>query len=133
MEKLADLVEQRTAAFDRMKAAQGGDAGTFTAAETEVRDLNEKIRRAKAIEAEDRADLGTPITGTGDEQLSRELRSFSLNRMIAHQCGMAVDAGILALGTRVRIARKGKGGRIEIAFASEDELQRIYETLTAVK
>jgi ParB family chromosome partitioning protein len=36
----------------------------------------------------------------------------------------------LALGTRVRIARRGKGGRLEIEFASEDELQRIYELLT---
>ena len=45
----------------------------------------------------------------------------------------AEDRLRFALGTRVRIARKGKGGRIEIAFASEDELQRIYETLTAVK
>jgi len=35
----------------------------------------------------------------------------------------------LALGTRVRIARRGKGGRIEIDFTSEDELQRLYETL----
>jgi ParB family chromosome partitioning protein len=37
----------------------------------------------------------------------------------------------LALGTRVRISRKGKGGRIEIEFGSEDELQRLYERLTA--
>ena len=36
----------------------------------------------------------------------------------------------LALGTRARIVRKGKGGRIEIDFTSEDELQRIYEMLT---
>jgi ParB family chromosome partitioning protein len=36
----------------------------------------------------------------------------------------------LALGTRVRIARRGKGGRVEIEFTSEDELQRIYEQLT---
>jgi len=35
-----------------------------------------------------------------------------------------------SLGTRVRIVRKGKGGRVEIDFASEEELQRIYETLT---
>ena len=34
-----------------------------------------------------------------------------------------------ALGTRVRIVRKGKGGRIEIDFTSEDELQRVYEML----
>jgi ParB family chromosome partitioning protein len=36
----------------------------------------------------------------------------------------------LALGTRTRIVRKGNGGRIEIDFTSEDELQRIYEQLT---
>lgn len=36
----------------------------------------------------------------------------------------------LALGTRVRIARRGRGGRVEIDFANEDELQRIYEMLT---
>jgi ParB family chromosome partitioning protein len=37
----------------------------------------------------------------------------------------------LTLGTRVRINRKGKGGRIEIDFGSEDELQRLYEALTS--
>lgn len=36
----------------------------------------------------------------------------------------------LALGTRVRIIRKGKGGRIEVDFTGEDELQRLYEKLT---
>ncbi|HEY0875565.1 MAG TPA: ParB/RepB/Spo0J family partition protein [Vicinamibacterales bacterium] len=35
-----------------------------------------------------------------------------------------------SLGTRVRIVRKRKGGRIEIDFQNEDELQRLYEQLT---
>ena len=35
-----------------------------------------------------------------------------------------------SLGTRVRIVRKGKGGRVEIDFGDENELQRIYEQLT---
>ena len=35
----------------------------------------------------------------------------------------------LALGSRARIVRTGKGGRIEIDFVSEDELQRLYEKL----
>src|SRR5262245_17894178 len=35
----------------------------------------------------------------------------------------AEDKLKMALGTRVRINRKGKGGRIEIDFATEDELQ----------
>ena len=36
----------------------------------------------------------------------------------------------MALGTRVRINRRGKGGRIEVDFANEDELQRLFEHLT---
>ena len=42
----------------------------------------------------------------------------------------AEDRLRFALGTRVRIVRKGKGGKIEIDFSDENELQRIYEQLT---
>jgi ParB family chromosome partitioning protein len=35
-----------------------------------------------------------------------------------------------ALGTGVSIVRRGKGGRIEIAFKSEEELNRIFEKIT---
>jgi ParB family chromosome partitioning protein len=42
----------------------------------------------------------------------------------------AEDRLRFALGTRVRIVRKGKKGRIEIDFESEDELHRIFEQLT---
>jgi ParB family transcriptional regulator, chromosome partitioning protein len=42
----------------------------------------------------------------------------------------AEDRLRIALGTRVRILRKGKGGRLEIEFTNEDELQRIFEQLT---
>jgi ParB family transcriptional regulator, chromosome partitioning protein len=42
----------------------------------------------------------------------------------------AEDRLKLLLGTRVRIVRRGTRGRIEIEFASEDELIRIYELLT---
>ncbi len=43
----------------------------------------------------------------------------------------AEDQLKLALGTRVRIIRKGVGGRIEIDFNNEDELQRLFEALTS--
>ncbi len=36
----------------------------------------------------------------------------------------------LALGTRVRIIRRGHAGRVEIDFVNEDELNRIYEYIT---
>ncbi len=45
----------------------------------------------------------------------------------------AEDVLKLALGTRVRIVRKGKGGRVEIDFVSEDELNRIYEHITGTR
>jgi ParB family chromosome partitioning protein len=35
-----------------------------------------------------------------------------------------------ALGTRVRIVRRRKGGTIEVQFTTEDELQRLYEVFT---
>ena len=35
-----------------------------------------------------------------------------------------------ALGTPVDIVRRGKGGRIEITFTTEEELNRIYEKIT---
>ena len=43
----------------------------------------------------------------------------------------AEDRLRFALGTKVRIARRGQGGSIEIDFGSEAELNRIYEILTA--
>jgi ParB family chromosome partitioning protein len=43
----------------------------------------------------------------------------------------AEDRLRLALGTRVRIVRRGSRGRIEIDFTSENELIRLYEQLTA--
>jgi ParB family chromosome partitioning protein len=42
----------------------------------------------------------------------------------------AEDQLKLALGTRVRIVRKGKAGRIQIEFTNEDELQRLFEAIT---
>jgi ParB family transcriptional regulator, chromosome partitioning protein len=42
----------------------------------------------------------------------------------------AEDQLKLALGTRTRIVRKRRGGRIEIDFGNEDELQRLFERLT---
>jgi ParB family chromosome partitioning protein len=35
-----------------------------------------------------------------------------------------------ALGTRVHIVRRGKGGTVRIDFKSEDDLQRVYERIT---
>jgi ParB family chromosome partitioning protein len=42
----------------------------------------------------------------------------------------AEDRLKLALGTRVRIIRRGKGGKIEVDFTSDEELQRLFGVLT---
>lgn len=39
----------------------------------------------------------------------------------------------LSLGTRVRIRRRARGGKLEIDFTSEDELQRLFERLTETR
>jgi ParB family chromosome partitioning protein len=43
----------------------------------------------------------------------------------------AEDRLRFALGTKVRIVRRGKGGRLEVEFTSEAELNRIFEHITA--
>ena len=45
----------------------------------------------------------------------------------------AEDRMRFALGSRVRIVRRGTGGVIQIDFGSENELNRIYDLLTASK
>ncbi|EPR08448.1 hypothetical protein M527_09880 [Sphingobium indicum IP26] len=92
--KTADLMEQRAAILDRMNAAhEKDDNAAFEAAETELRTIDGKLDRQRKIDAADRAAPGTPLNGTTDEHLSKELRSFSLVKMLAHAAGLNVDAG----------------------------------------
>ena len=57
--------------------------------------------------------------------------AMPLPRPIDVHTRAAEDRLRLALGTRVRIIRRGTRGRIEIDFGSEDELIRLYEQLTS--
>jgi ParB family chromosome partitioning protein len=45
----------------------------------------------------------------------------------------AEDRLCRALGTKVRIVKRGKRGKIEIGFYSDDELDRLFTVLTAVR
>ena len=45
----------------------------------------------------------------------------------------AEDRLRFALGTKVRIVRRGPGGTVEVDFSSESELNRIYEFITAAR
>lgn len=70
--------------------------------------------------------LGTPSSnrnlepGTPNQEQQKDVHTRA-----------AEDRLRFALGTKVRIARRGTGGSIEIDFSSETELNRLYEYLTS--
>lgn len=99
--KFADLLEQRGAIVDRMTAAHDKDDGAgFTAAETELRTLDDKIERAKKIEAAERSEAGRVLTGGGNE--FAELRNQSLVETIRYK----MDPMALPTEKRAKIERE---------------------------
>jgi ParB family transcriptional regulator, chromosome partitioning protein len=83
------------------------------AREVVSRSLSVRETEALARRVADRADRQAPAPATKDVHTRA-----------------AEERLRLALGTRVRIVRRGRGGRIEVDFTSEEELQRLYEHLT---
>lgn len=90
---LKDLIEKRADIAGRMRAAHdANDDSAFASTETELRDIDAKIERARKIEALERAEPGLPING--DAKLETEIRSkFSLTRAVAGAAGLAIDWG----------------------------------------
>ncbi|HEY7440934.1 MAG TPA: ParB/RepB/Spo0J family partition protein, partial [Vicinamibacterales bacterium] len=78
---------------------------------------------AKSLSVRETEALVKKLASPGDS--SREPQKVDIHTRAAE------DQLKLALGTRVRIVRRGTGGTIEINFNSEDELQRLYEQLTS--
>lgn len=88
--KTADLIEKRAAIVARMRAAHEGDrAEEFDAANAELRALDEKLERARQLDALDRA-----APAKRDPNLATELRGYSLTRALAWGAGIGgIDAG----------------------------------------
>jgi len=88
-----ELLEKRAAIVARMTEADSKDNNEdFTAAERELRDLDGKINRQKAIDSAERNAPGQPINN--DQKLDTEIRSkFSLTRAVAGAAGLGVDFG----------------------------------------
>lgn len=76
-------------------------------------------------EAEQRAQLGKPAK---KKSAGKEKGKSAAGRDV-HIHDMEENL-LRALGTRVRIIGKGKGGKIEIRFYSADDLDRIYRRIT---
>ena len=147
------LVEQHKLSHDAIAAAVGKDRSTVANALRLLR-LPEEIKADLVAGAltvgHARALLGVPDEAA-QRRVAREVRARGLSvreteALIRKLTGQGIrrsepaepDAHVraaeerlrFALGTRVRIVRKRNGGRIEIDFLSENELQRIYEQLT---
>lgn len=86
--KTQELLEQRNALVERMQNAHEADNDAdFKTAETELRALDTKLERQRKVDALERVETGTPVTG--DAKLTHELRSrFSLVRAMAMQAGL---------------------------------------------
>jgi ParB family chromosome partitioning protein len=95
------------------------------AAAREVLDNKLSVRETKALakKANEPPPAPTPDAGASGEAAVAEPPPDVHTRK-------AEETLRLSLGTRVHIRRKGKGGRIEIEFVSEDELHRLYEYIT---
>ena len=73
----------------------------------------------KKLGAQSSTGTRNPEPGTGNQEQQRDVHTRA-----------AEDRMRFALGTKVRVTRRGQGGTIEIEFGSEAELNRIYEYIT---
>lgn len=83
-----DLLEQRAAIVARMSAAHTADDQTaFSTAESELRAIDAKLDRQRALDDAERREAGRPVHG--DAKLTSELRSrFSVIRAAAMGAGI---------------------------------------------
>jgi len=85
---------------------------------------------ARGLSVRDTESLAKKL-GTANRSQNKEPGTGSVERPKADvHTRAAEDRMRFALGTKVRISRKGQGGTIEIEFTSEPELNRIYEYIT---
>ncbi len=92
-----------------------GDAGDQLAVARRIRQGDLSVRDAEAL---------VKRTATPEPEPTAKTPSADVHVRAAE------ERLRLSLGTRVRIVHRGKRGRIEISFTSENELQRLYDHLT---
>jgi ParB family chromosome partitioning protein len=99
-------------------------------AETQIKVADEVAKNLLSVRETEERVAGFLDRSGRKGRRTHPVRSTAVDPNVA----AAADRLTRALATKVRIARKGKGGRIEIDFYSDDELQRLYEfLLTAEK
>jgi ParB family chromosome partitioning protein len=96
------------------------DAAAQRTAAREVISRGLSVREAEALVKKLLAQTGKQAAKGRSSELPKDVHTRA-----------AEDRLRFALGTKVRIVRRGKGGRIEVDFGSEAELNRIYEYITS--
>ena len=96
------------------------DAGAQRHAAREVISRGLSVRDTEAFVKK----LGTPHRGQAATTAQAGAPTNDVHTRAAE------DRMRFALGTKVRIARRGQGGTVEIEFGSETELNRIFEHIT---
>ncbi len=113
-----DLSPEQRARFDELK--------------TDLCSLEERLARQSTLEDAERRMQGQPYGGTGDRNLDRELRSFSLVRAIASQTpGLNVDAARereLSQEIARRAGRPFQGMAVPMSIFHQPVEQRVLTT-----
>ena len=129
--KTAELLEQRAALVDRMTAAdKADDQAAFDTAETELRDLDTKLERAKKIDAAERTETGRTLA-TRDGGEYAELRNQSLVDTLRYGAGMRVADPAKIEREQAMLAERAGGPAKGVYVASELFEKRAAEFTTA--
>lgn len=120
--RVSDLMEQRTKIATAMRALHAeADASGDLSSETqtkfetlkgELTAVEQRMQRQTLIDDLDRRTAGTPIRSAGSSEFDRELRSFSLCKLIASSFDPSVDAARereICQEQRTRTGRRGDG------------------------
>jgi ParB family chromosome partitioning protein len=102
-----------------LSAGHARALAALASADDQERLAEEVVRRALSVRQTEKR----VATISGPDKLKRERRRDPFTRDAEEKLSRH-------LRTRVRIARRRRGGRIEIAFGSEDELIGLYERLS---
>jgi HK97 family phage major capsid protein len=138
LEKRAKLVAQLRDMQDAADTAADGamtpeQTAAFEAVKAALAQLEDALSRRSLIEEAERRASGTPVGGTGDRNLDREMRNFSIVRALASGAGLDVDAARereISQEIARRAGRTFNGIAVPLAVLRRQVEQRVVTTTT---
>lgn len=120
MLKIHELREQRSAIFAKVTEADtANDHDAYTTAMAELVEHDKKLTRAEAIDAEERREVGRPLTTRGGE-FDRELRNYSISNAISGALEGRLTGREAEIDQELKRGREARSGAgIHIAVPSE--------------